>query len=591
MRHLAIPACLILATALPARAADPKKPASAPMSTAVILKSSPSPARAGCKVAKEADGSFRAPLFSRESAECPIAVVASDEIHLVELADALGQAHMGEGSGARRGARPKGMDFRPPLDRLVDVRLIVNEAREMGLTELPEVRQALEAQKASTLRTMLQTQAAAGARPVAADVDRMVKASVKQWKIQSVLFEKEADAKAFRESVGKGGSFDKKARAVVAEGKAKGGEPGWVSRQQMLPELAHAANALQAGQVSQPIKIEKGFVVLKLDGVRYPKDEKVRAQAAAQSLAEQQFKAVRRFHESLVKKYAVVDEKLLASLDLEAGGEAGFTALTKDVRPLAQIQGEKPITVGELATEVSMKFFHGMADPIREKRVNKQKIDTFERMLGSRLFAIEARARKLDQSPEYRRQIAEFERAQAFDVFIQKVVVPDVKVSENEARALYEKRKASFSTPQMYRFEGLAFADGKAAQAAMEKLQAGTDLEFLRANGLGQVPPDKLQVPLDGALISVSGMPPSLARALTGARPGDYRLYATDDGAQHYVVRIRESVAPAVRPYEDVREQLGRELEGEKIVAAVRDYAGKLRKVQKVEILITGIAG
>ena len=87
-------------------------------------------------------------------------------------------------------------------------------------------------------------------------------------------------------------SVGRRTRAVVAEGKAKGGEPGWVSRQQMLPELAHAANALQAGQVSQPIKIEKGFVVLKLDGVRYPKDEKVRAQAAAQSLAEQQFKAV-----------------------------------------------------------------------------------------------------------------------------------------------------------------------------------------------------------------------------------------------------------------------------------------------------------
>ena len=85
-------------------------------------------------------------------------------------------------------------------------------------------------------------------------MDKLFKAAVKQWKVRSVMFDKEDDAKAFREAVAKGGSFDALARAAVAEKKAKGGEPGYVSVQQMVPELAHAADALKKGQVSPPVQ-------------------------------------------------------------------------------------------------------------------------------------------------------------------------------------------------------------------------------------------------------------------------------------------------------------------------------------------------
>ena len=85
-------------------------------------------------------------------------------------------------------------------------------------------------------------------------------------------------------------------------------------------------------------------------------------------------------------------------------------------------------------------------------------------------------------------------------------------------------------------------------------------------------------------------MPASLARTLTGAQPGEYRLYATDDGKQHYVLRIAGQVPPTVKPYADVREELAREVEADKITAAIRDYAAKLRKTQKVDVIIVRIA-
>jgi len=565
-------------------------PAKAPGAYAV-LTSVPSPPRAGCKVSREQGGELRAALYASDTAACPVARVAADEIVLGELARALEGSHTAKGSKASRGEKAKSMDFSPTLDRVIDVRLLVLEAREMGLTEQPDYREAIEGYRASTLRTTLQEQAAAGARPDPAEVDRIYKGVVKQWKVRSVMFGKEEDAKAFRAAVAKGGSFDALAKAAVAEKKARGGEPGYVSVKEMVPELAQAADALKQGQVSPTVKLEAGWVVLKLEGVRYPEDAKAREQAKTQSLAAQQFKAVRKFHESLVKKYATVDEPLLKSIDFEAGGEAGFQALAKDQRPLAQIKGEKPITVAELTAEVSTKFFHGIADPIKEKRVNPGKTDAFERLLGARLFAREAHERKLDQDPAFLRKVDGYDRVLAFNTFVEKVLIPEVKVTEGEVQAVYEQRKGEFTTPQMYRLDGLGFATAKSAQQALEKLKGGTDPEWVRANAEGRLKPGEERLQLQGALLSVNTLPQTLVKVLVGAQPGDYRLYASDDGAQHYVVRVADQVVPSVQPYTEVREKLAREVEGDKVSAAIKDYAARLRKVQKVDVLITRIVG
>jgi hypothetical protein len=582
-RKTSLPLCLLLALApAPAPAAD---------GAYAVLSSVPAPPRAGCRVARDLGGELRAALYAEETAACPVARLAGDEISLGELAGALEGGHVAKGSKASRGEKPKGMDFAPTLDRLVDVRLLVHEAREMGLLELPEAKEAMDAFRASTLRTMLQEQASAGARPDPAEVDRLFKAAVKEWKLRSILFGKEEDARAFRQAVGKGGAFERLAKAEIAAQRAQGGEPGFVPPRQLAPELAVAAGALQQGQVSQPVKVASGWVVLRLEGVRYPDDAQAREQARRQSLAAQQHQAVRRFHRSLVKRYAAVDQKLLDGLDFEIGGEAGFQALTKDQRPIARIQGEPPLTVADLADDLAKKYFHGVADPIKEHRVNPHKAETFELLLGVRLFAREARERKLEQTPAFLRKVEAYDRVLAFNTFLERVILPGVKVVEGEVQARYEQRQAEFTTPQLWRLDGLGFAEARAADAALEKLRGGTDPEWLRANADGRLDPARQQLRLDGGLVAASALPASLARALTGARPGEYRRYASDDGAQHYVVRVVDQVAPGVRPYQDAREQLARQLQGEKVAAALRDYAARLRQVQQVEVLVTRLVG
>jgi parvulin-like peptidyl-prolyl isomerase len=259
-----------------------------------------------------------------------------------------------------------------------------------------------------------------------------------------------------------------------------------------------------------------------------------------------------------------------------------------DQRPLVAIEGEKPIVVADLAMEIARKFFHGVASPIEQHRVNAHKPEAFEKILGSRLFLREAAARKLDARPEFVREMEEYERASAFNAFIEKVVAPDVKVLEGEAMDVYEKNKAQYTAPEMFKLDGFAFASSRDAQAALAKLKEGTDFAWLRSTAPGQVPVEKRSLQFDGRTVSLTAMKPDLAKALVGTRTGEYRLFAASD-AEVYVVRVLEHTPPTSQPYVEAREKIVKKLFNEKLTRAVGEYAGKLRQAQKVDVLITRV--
>ena len=73
--------------------------------------------------------------------------------------------------------------------------------------------------------------------------------------------------------------------------------------------------------------------------------------------------------------------------------------------------------------------------------------------------------------------------------------------------------------------------------------------------------------------------------ALSGAKEGDYRMYASPEG-EAYVVQVAKEFPPASSPWRQVKDGIRDKLFAEKVPAAIKEWADKVRAHHEVEVYI-----
>jgi parvulin-like peptidyl-prolyl isomerase len=536
---------------------------------------------------KDAKGQIvKAPLFGEAFADTPVAAVEDQKVTLRDLTDAIAGAHGGHRAGEKAGKK----DFLPILDRLVDAKLIALEAREMGMDDLPEYKQALENYRASAAQELLKEQVTADVKADPAEVKRLYEDSVREWKVSSVLVDRPAYGKEFAALVKRGKTFEAATAQIVAEKKGKaGGPPAFMPRPKMLPQIVAVLSRMKVGEISPPERVQEGFAVMRIEDVRYPEVPEMHAQAEEVALAARKKVALTKYYVEVVKRYAKVDQKLLGQLNFDAK-RPGLAALGKDQRVIAHIQGAKDITVADLTEAIKGGFFHGVENAVKEKKLNREKNGVFDGLLAQRILPLEVKRQHIDESPELARRVRRWETSALFTQLVNRVIVPEVKAGEPEQRKFYEAHKSEYATPAMYRLESLVFRSAKEAQAAIDALRSGTDYKWLSANAEGQVSASERKLQLEGVL-AATALPPDVAKALAGTKPGDLRLYQEPETAFYHAVRVVDVTPAAHQPFEEVQAVVQQRVFGEGLGEGIRGYAAKLRKVRNVNVYLTRIGG
>jgi hypothetical protein len=580
IKRLVVVGCLGLATVPGARAAEASS-----NTTWAFLKPPLPGAPASCPDAAPAGpGIVKVDLFADRSAGCPVASVEGDVVTLDELNESLASLHQARGA-AGPGAK---QDPTAILNRMIDFRLVVLDARTMGIDELPEVVTNVDEMKAAVARELLQARVLASVKPDPKEVERLFKDAVREWKLDSVLFTREADAKAMAAEVRKGGDFDALAKAAIATKLAKGGTTGgqFVDASKLVPPILGAISKVKEGGVSAPVKLPEGYVIVQVEGIRYPENPQARTEAEQVSLSVQRKKALKAYYDGLEKKYVKVDRALLKKLDFEAK-KPGVEALKKDTRVLARVQGTPPITVGDLTRRLEQQFFHGAEQQAESKKLNRAKQDTLDALVAPRVVAIEVEKQGIEKTPEFERRVRASTGGLLFNVFLSKVIVPEVKVTEPEVERYYAAHKAEYSYPAFYKLESIGFVSAKDAEGAVAKLRGGTDFKWLNANADGKLPDAQATEKVSGTL-AATALTPGLTKALEGAKTGDYRVYASGAN-QFYAVHVVEYIPPSAQPYAEVREAIATRVYGESIQKAAEEYIAKLRKAHDVKVFLTRI--
>jgi peptidyl-prolyl cis-trans isomerase C len=90
---------------------------------------------------------------------------------------------------------------------------------------------------------------------------------VSKVRASHILVEKQSQALRIREELAKGSDFAELARkhSQCPSGK-RGGDLGFFGRGQMVKEFEQAAFSLKLGEVSQPVKTQFGYHIIKKTG-------------------------------------------------------------------------------------------------------------------------------------------------------------------------------------------------------------------------------------------------------------------------------------------------------------------------------------
>jgi peptidyl-prolyl cis-trans isomerase C len=161
------------------------------------------------------------------------------------------------------------------LDQMVNGKLLSEAGRKEKLDQDPDVKKQL-----ARVEDRLIQQAYIGKEVEKAATDDKLKAKYEQYvkdnppkeevSARHILVEKEADAKAIIADLGKGADFADLAKKKSTDPAAQnGGDLGWFSREEMVPEFSDAAFKMKKGEYTkEPVKTQFGYHVIKVEDRR-----------------------------------------------------------------------------------------------------------------------------------------------------------------------------------------------------------------------------------------------------------------------------------------------------------------------------------
>ena len=474
------------------------------------------------------------------------------------------------------------------LRRLINTRLILQEARNIGLDALPEIKTMVDAFSRETLREELAAKVTRDVKADEREVERIYKESIQEWKISAVLCEKEEDAKSLEAELKAGGDFAELSKKYMTEQRAKRGEDGvYLKVKDVEPQFKKVAAAMAPGSASSIIRTKLGFVILRLDDIRYIENAEEKEEAKRIALISARRDTLKAFNDALQKKYVKLNPEILDGVDYESQ-TPGFEALLKDSRVVAEIKGEKPVTVGDVTEQLKYQFFHGVDRAAERKRLNARKHVVLDGIVHRRIFRKEALRQGVDKTESYQKTVREYETGVLFDTFVNKVIVPEVKVEEQELRAYYGSHLKEYTTPEMVKLRNLAFRKREDAENATQKLKEGTEIQWLADHAEGQADPNAESVlSFDGRFLTTEDLPEGIRKAIAGGEAGAIRFYASPEGP-FYVLAIQGVIPAKPQPYEEAKEGVMKKVFAEKVKKAVEEYADQLKPLSDVKVYLKG---
>lgn len=162
------------------------------------------------------------------------------------------------------------------LDTMVIRELILQQASKDGLDKGADIEEKLrDLKKRLIVESFLKKKVETESQVSDADLQKFYEQNKEKFKTgeqikaSHILVKTDKEAKDILAKIKAGGNFEELAKKnSVDSSAAKGGDLGWFGKGSMVPVFEKAALALKEGQVSDVVKSDFGFHIIKLTGKR-----------------------------------------------------------------------------------------------------------------------------------------------------------------------------------------------------------------------------------------------------------------------------------------------------------------------------------
>jgi parvulin-like peptidyl-prolyl isomerase len=509
--------------------------------------------------------------------ETTLALVNGEPVTARDLEEGFESSHRGHtvmlaGAGAVR-------EF---LEKSIDRRLLVQEARHIGLESDPGIRQAVQTLVAQKARDQLYRDEVTRpqAIPDEAVQEAYQKMAQRSW-VRHILTYTREDAERAIARVRGGEAFGAVAAEVSVSATAgKGGDLGLVAWGQLDPRLEGVVEGMQPGDLRGPIETEQGWNVLLLEEKRpwteRPELAKLTnrikmtlSQRASSKRSFEFFDKLKRRWNVQVFEDALTQTNLLASRKVGPGDDqAGQITVAQ--------AGDRSISLADLRARLKLDALQDLPSSYALQQVR--------RILDDAIFASlleqEALRRGYDKRPTIEREARKLEEALLLDRLFGTVIYPRIQVTEGDARRFYDQNPKLFTDPDAVRLEMIALEGQQDAEAVLKEIQDGADFAALAR----QRSKDAITAQVGGELgwVIRGTTHPTFEAVAFSLKDGEVGIARTEKA--YFVLRLEGRRAERLHPFADVKAKAQEMALKQRRREEVRRWVSRLREGSDIVI-------
>jgi len=462
------------------------------------------------------------------------------------------------------------LDLMEYIQKLVDDRLIIQEARKSGMDKLPEIQNAIDAYilRESVVR-LHEEEIAQKVTVTEEEIMDYYRKNYERFTLGIIETASEEEIKEILERLKNGEEFESLAREYSQHPtKEKGGQITF-TKGAMPEELAGAVSSLKEGEISEVINRKDRYLIVKLIGrEEAPVEQFAQAKGSIRKSIRKQKENERSevYLNELRKRSDVkIDQELLSSIKLDSTGSER-DELLKDDRVLVEVNGEI----------LTVKDFVSMAKP-SSKASPEVLINNW---IGRKLVDQEALSRNYERKDDLRNMVKRYEDQLLKNAFIRRIILPQIVINDQMLREYYEKHREDFLSPEYFRIQQITVKTKEEAEEILNSLKHGADFTwFARQKSIDRL----ASKGGDAGWLSRSDLPEPLRGTIDLFDIGDISPVVEMDST-YRVVKLTGKKGGEVEEFDVVKEVVSRGYFNDQVESILKEYVGVLKEEAHIEL-------